>query len=96
MSMDPLNKEMASEHEMGLDFVFILHLMLFAVLTQVIDPLKSLLKGLDVLAQALHGLVVAVEHVLDLANRSKQTLNSNALLSVKCGFENYLNDWNTF
>ena len=62
----------------------------------VIELVKSLLESLDGSAQALHGLVVAVEHVLDLANRSKQTLNSNALLSVKCGFENYLNGLNTF
>ena len=53
---------MASEHETVLDLVFVLLLMLHEVLIQVIDPVKSLLKGLDGLVQALHALVVAVEH----------------------------------
>ena len=69
--MDPLNKEMASEHEIGLAFFFILLFMLFVVLMQVIDPVKSLLKGLDDLAQVLRAYMVAVEHAQDLANGSK-------------------------
>ena len=81
--MDPLNKEMASEHDRELNFFFTLVLTLIEVLVQVIDPVKSLLKGLDGLVQALHGLVVAVEHVLNLANGSKQAFNTNAVSRVK-------------